>query len=237
MNNTHIQFPPADTRDDGYSIFTGQDLLNKNVLSNLQDSFRQFKHSWNSLAKDEYLQDSWHYRRRRYSVLHWHQGRLQQLAHEPHYQELEYNPLHGGIQRDYESWTDSSLRNPCFLSLLNWAQQQLPTLNEGWRIQAHQFRISATEGNPGKPTPEGIHKDGSDYTLIMLLAKNNVAGGVNYLYNNEKEVLCQITLEQPGDCILLDDRAVYHSVSEIMPMDSAKDTFRDTLVLTFHRSN
>ena len=48
---------------------------------------------------------------------------------------------------------------------------------ETWLIEAHQFRI-ITGRDPGKPTPEGLHRDGVDYVFISLIERHNISGGV-----------------------------------------------------------
>ena len=44
---------------------------------------------------------------------------------------------------------------------------------DNWHIEAHQFRIEARVGEHGKPTPEGMHRDGVDYVLNLAVVKSN----------------------------------------------------------------
>ena len=47
-----------------------------------------------------------------------------------------------------------------------------------WHIEVHQFRIEARPGEPGQPTPEGMHRDGVDFVLVLLVRRQNVRSGV-----------------------------------------------------------
>src|SRR5258707_14446040 len=57
-----------------------------------------FAASWNELAVDTYMADRGRYRRRRHAVYTVAaDGPVRRAPHQPHYQGLEYNPLHGGL--------------------------------------------------------------------------------------------------------------------------------------------
>ena len=196
----------------------------------------KFSATWNDLPKDPYLLDEGEYRYRRYSVFNYYNQQLSILPSEPHFQETYYNIIHGGIKRHLASWQTASIENPILSKIIAWiSKKMLNEASQAWRIQAHQFRIVASSQQYGKPTPEGIHKDGADYVFIMLLQRHNIKGGVSYIYDNDKQALAQTTLKNSADCILLDDHAVYHYVSEVAVSDHNEQGLRDVLVLTFHR--
>ena len=46
-----------------------------------------------------------------------------------------------------------------------------------WHVEMHQFRIEARPGQSGKPTPEGMHRDGVDWVLVLLVSRVNIASG------------------------------------------------------------
>ena len=58
--------------------------------------------SWNDLPPDAYLKDGGHYRRSRHSCFVVNGESVQQTPHRAHWQPLEYNALHGGMQRMFE---------------------------------------------------------------------------------------------------------------------------------------
>ncbi len=220
----------------GFVIYKENNSLRDTLLANYPQDFTTFCDTWNDLPKDPYLLDGGSYRSRRYSVFNYRNNNLTVLPYEPHYQTLHYNNLHGGINRHLAPWHQSTIDNPVLLEMINWVMQQIDDKGkQDWRIQSHQFRIIASNDELGKPTPEGVHKDGADYILIMLIQRKNIMGGESELYDNDQKSLGQGTLENTGDVILLDDRKVYHGVSEIEPIDASKQALRDVLVLTFHQ--
>ncbi|HPY42255.1 MAG TPA: 2OG-Fe dioxygenase family protein, partial [Thiolinea sp.] len=136
----------------------------------------------------------------------------------------------------FRAWLPTTVSNPVFKTLIAWSVAQFSANpNQLWRIQAHQFRIVASHLEEGKPTPEGVHKDGADYILIMLLNRQNIEGGVSYIYDNERHEIAQCTLGIGTDLLLVNDHKVYHGVTPIYPADPDRAAWRDVLVLTFHR--
>jgi hypothetical protein len=43
-----------------------------------------------------------------------------------------------------------------------------PVPNNPRHIELHQFRIETTPDHIGRPTPEGLHRDGVDWVFVML---------------------------------------------------------------------
>jgi hypothetical protein len=52
-------------------------------------------------------------------------------------------------------------------------------------VELHQFRIEAGDGEAGLPTPEGAHRDGVDWVIVMLIDRVNVASGVTDIFAND----------------------------------------------------
>lgn len=209
--------------------------LQHTLQQRMRQAYRRFCASWDHLLPDAYLRDGGHYRQRRYSVFNWQYGKLMRLPHEPHYQSQYHNAVHGGFNRHFRGWLPTTANNPVFAEIIRWCLQQFSTNPaQNWRIQAHQFRISASATEIGKPTPEGVHKDGADYILIMLMDRQNISGGESHVYDNDMKPVAQCTLQDRGDLLLVNDHAVYHGVTPVVPADKAKPAWRDVLVLTFH---
>jgi hypothetical protein len=223
----------------GYTVLQGLNIKNSSwdtLLQPPQESFQSFHHAWDDLPSDNFLSDGGHYRFRRYSVFNWSYDKpLALLPHEPHFQSTYRNNMNGGINRDYEAFKASTLENSLLGNIINFVADKISFSGEKkWRIQAHQFRIQANAGEAGKPTPEGIHRDGADFILIMVLGRHNITGGVNHIYDDAKRLVFGGVLENAGDAVIVDDRKVWHGVSEVYPMDESQPAYRDVLVLTFH---
>ena len=230
---------PADLQTQGYSLLQGPKIATpawSEIIGTDASAFKAFHQSWNDLPADNFLSDGGHYRFRRYSVFNWKKdGTLTLLPHEPHYQSTYRNNMNGGIYRDFEPFKKETIDSPVLKKIIDFTGNEISfNGEEQWRIQAHQFRIQAKEGEAGQPTPEGIHKDGADFILIMVLERHNITGGVNHIYDNDKRLVFGSVLEDAGDAIILDDRKVWHGVSEVYPIDKKKPGYRDVLVLTFH---
>lgn len=230
----------TELKKQGYTVLQSPTIVNEawlSLLNPLSKELAAFNQNWQDLPADNFLSDGGHYRYRRYSVFKFATAKneLELLPHEPHFQSTYRNNMNGGIHRDYEPFKQNSIDNPSFKKIINFVAKQISFNNEKeWRIQAHQFRIEANQEESGKPTPEGIHRDGAEFILIMLLNRDNISGGLNHIYDKNKNLLLETKLNQLGDAVIIDDRKVWHGVSEIYPVDKSIIGNRDVLVLTFH---
>ena len=102
-----------------------------------------------------------------------------------------------------------------------------------WHVEVHQFRIEARPSEVGRPTPEGLHRDGVDYVLVLLVNRQNIASGVTTIHAGDGAMLGQFTLTTPFDAAIVDDKRVAHGVTPVEPIDPAKPAYRDVLVVTF----
>jgi hypothetical protein len=135
--------------------------------------------SWNDLPRDAYLRDGGRYRSRRHSCFVQNRpGGIVETPHRAHWQSTDYNALHGGIERWFEPIAPAIRSNPTWLRLLAGCGELFGSLRATprWFIEAHQFRIDTAEGI-GRPTPEGAHRDGVDFVVVILVARRNVRGG------------------------------------------------------------
>lgn len=242
----------SDLKSQGFCLLQGLNITDSqwsDLLKKLEGGLESFHKTWEDLPEDNFLSDGGHYRFRRYSVFKWHNdvenskddntdnsnGSLELLPHEPHYQSTYRNNMNGGIYRDFEPFKEKAIESPVLKTLIQCVADQISFNQEKqWRVQAHQFRIVASADEAGNPTPEGIHRDGADFILIMVLERNNITGGVNHIYDEDKRMVFGSVLTEQGDAVLLDDRKVWHGVSEVYPIDESKPAYRDVLVLTFH---
>ena len=189
--------------------------------------------SWDDLQLDHYLKDGGNYRKRRHSCFIAEGDELRQVTHRVHWQSLDYNALHGGMQRWFEpiqpEITASSAWAKLLLGLANLfsAATSVPR----WYIEAHQFRIDTSDGL-GRPTPEGAHRDGVDFVAVLLVARHAIKGGETRVFQANGPDGQRFTLEEPWSMLLLDDARVIHESTPIQPLDD-DGGHRDTLVLTF----
>jgi len=199
----------------------------------------EFAESWNHLELDTYMADGGRYRKRRHATYgSGAGGAIVRMPHAPHYQSVEYNPLHGGIPRWFEP-IGSIGAGPTVQTILAFCRSLFGSLSgsdRGWHVEVHQFRIEARSGEQGRPTPEGLHRDGVDYVLVLLINRRNIVSGVTTIHELNGRELGHFTLTNPFDAALVDDRRVAHGVTPVEPIDPAQPAYRDVLVVTFRKA-
>ena len=98
------------------------------------------------------------------------------------------------------------------------------------------MRVKAIGDKPGKPTPEGLHRDGVDYVFIMFVGSQNIGGGVTTLTDLKTKTLATFHMREPLEALFLDDRVLKHSVSPVWAVgDTSKGSHRDALIVTWKR--
>jgi hypothetical protein len=208
-----------------------------NAVGPLSD-WERFAASWNDLRLDTYMADGGRYRRRRHAVYATESaGRIVRQPHRPHYQSRDYNRLNGGIARWFEPVDRDLGEGPTMAAILQLCRITFGSLvsADRWLIEVHQFRIEARPNEQGRPTPEGIHRDGVDYVLVLLVARHNIKRGTTTIHDNEGRPLGSFTLTAPFEAVLLDDTRVYHGVTPVEPLDPNTEAYRDVLVVTWNR--
>lgn len=187
--------------------------------------------SWDKLPPDQYLKDGGRYRRRRHSCFVARGDEVTPVPHRAHWQPVEYNALHGGMQRWFDPMESDVAGAPAWNCLLRALARESSALRgpQPWFLEAHQFRID-TEGGIGRPTPEGAHRDGVDLVAVFLVAREGIKGGETRVFAADGPAGQRFTLTEPWSLLLLDDARVIHETTPIQPVDGAGH--RDTLVLT-----
>jgi hypothetical protein len=196
----------------------------------------EFVGSWNAMPVDGYLANGGRYRRRRHANYLATPDGIVRQPHRPHYQSRDYNPLHGGIERWFEPVEPQIGEGASLRTVLTFCHQHFapltPTVTH-WFVEVHQFRVEASEGEMGLPTPEGAHRDGVDWVLVLLIRRENVRSGVTTIYAPDGQELGSFTLTEPFDATLIDDHRVHHGVTPVEPVDPTRPAWRDVLVVTF----
>ena len=224
---------PQALRDDGFAVVSAESVaeLSKAPLVNLQN-LTQY---WEGLPRDPYLKDGGRYRFRRHASYVIKNNALTLVSHRAHWQSLDYNALHGGLERWFEpiqaNVLDDSAWQAVLLGLANVFSSIKPVTT--WFVEAHQFRIDTADGI-GRPTPEGAHRDGVNFVAVFLLDRVGIKGGETRIFDAKGSAGLRFTLTQPWSLLLMNDERMIHESTPIQPL--ADYGYRDTLVLTY-RSN
>lgn len=199
--------------------------------------WERFAASWDDLGLDTYMADGGRYRKRRYAAFAATPIGIHRKPHQPHYQSRDYNALNGGIERWFQPLLPEIGDSVSMRTILATCRALFDRLTDtpAWHIEVHQFRIEARAGEAGRPTPEGVHQDGVDHVLVLLVRRRNVRSGVTSIHDLARRLLGSFTLTDPLDAAFVDDSRVLHGVTPVEPIDASAPAYRDVLVVTFRR--
>lgn len=228
----------AALRQPGF-CFASDQLMRATLSDAALASWPSFAHSWNDLVLDAYMRDEGRYRKRRHAAFSVSvEGVITALPAQPHYQSLDYNVLNGGIARHFAPMHFENSASPVFTELLQRFAELVKPLNadvQSWFAEAHQFRIEPTPDAAGLPTPEGVHRDGVDYVLVLMVARENIAAGTTTVHLAGGLELGSFTLAKPFEAVWLDDSRIFHGVTAVHARNRELAAYRDVLVVTLRR--
>ncbi|MGW4244594.1 2OG-Fe dioxygenase family protein [Nocardia sp. NPDC004722] len=155
----------------------------------------------------------------------------------PYWQSTDVNPLLGGIERRFHlipgAHPATAVVGKIIVAVTNSllaAQVLDPERTPRCLVDAHYIRILA----PGRPAPEGIHRDGLLAGSAHLVGRENITGGRSEIYDGRtREFLCDFTLEQPLDSYVFDDERVLHYAGPIEVVERGRPAYRDVLLIGY----
>jgi hypothetical protein len=231
----------ARIRARGFAIVSAQEVQTIVKMHEVSATHRtELLASWNDLPTDEFLADGGKYRFRRHASLRLAYEVAPRWIDEPyraHWQPKAYNKLHGGVFRTFAEVKATTTANALYRNIVDefgavFRAASVETVGT-WFVESHQFRIDARSGE-GRPTPEGAHRDGVDYVLLLMLGRRDVEGAVTTIYDNGGKLLAEFMLHEPFTAMLLDDKRVVHATTPFR--SSGSNPERDTLVVTYRQS-
>ncbi|MFL5288482.1 MAG: 2OG-Fe dioxygenase family protein [Rhodopila sp.] len=224
-------------RSEGFTFVRAADMRALLETAGPLTDWTAFAASWDDLGRDTYMADGGRYRKRRHAVFSVGQEGIVRQPAQPHYQSRDYNTLNGGMERWFQPVLPEIGAGPSLTTVLHWCQRLFDLLAgvQDWFVEVHQFRIEARTGEAGQPTPEGMHRDGVDCVLVLLINRRNIASGVTSVHDLSGRTLGQFTLAETFDAALVDDQRVMHGVTPVELVDASAPAYRDVLVVTFRR--
>jgi hypothetical protein len=225
----------------GHAVLSPEGLCE--LLGSSLPTLQALQPYWADLPCDDYLRDGGRYRQRRHACFKVFAQHSQAVAHRAHWQPVQYNALHGGLQRWFKPLDERLVACPVWAQLLQMLAGIFGKISGclghaalPWFVEAHQFRIDTTDGI-GRPTPEGAHRDGVDFVAVLLVARHGIKGGETRVFDAYGPNGQRFTMTEPWTLLLLDDARVIHESTPIQPLAPLEPAgYRDTLVLTFRRS-
>jgi hypothetical protein len=199
--------------------------------------WRRFARHWDDLVADPYAATLGTRRMRRYGHFAYDPvaDAMRPLAPEDFLQPADSNPLYIGRPRHFEPLTTAFANDPTLSELLSLLGLVAASLDEPleWHVKVTPFRVVAAGGGEGRPSPEGMHRDGVTLVTSLLVDRYNAVGGETSVCDLQGRRLLTTTLTEPGTMLLGDDRRTLHNVSPIHPLDPGEPARRDVLVITF----
>ena len=226
----------------GYAFVEASDMRTALARFGTLADWPAFAESWNDLDVDTYMADGGRYRRRRFGVYDRRapgRDRARRRTSRTT-RALDYNNLNGGIERWFKpvSRRDRQRRVDAHHPRILPRPVRPPRTRHG--EVAHRGppvpHRGARPARHGKPTPEGMHRDGVDYVLVLLINRRNIASGTTTVHDLDKRALGSFTLTDPLDAALVDDARCYHGVTPVEPENPAQPAYRDVLVVTFKKT-
>src|SRR5688572_15066326 len=231
----------AAVRRDGFSFVAAPLMRLLLERGQPRGDWGRFAASWNHLGPDPYLASVGRQRRRRHAVFSAAaSGPIRREPHQPHFRSVAYNALQGDIERWFEPMLPEVGDSPVLQRILEFSRDFFGHLApdvQHWHIELHQFRIEARADAAGEPTPEGVHRDGVDYVLVLMVDRRNIASGTTTIHSADGTELGSFTLAQALDAALVDDARVFHGVTPVTALDPAQPSHRDVLVVTLKRTD
>lgn len=221
----------------GYAHISPE-LLDPVRLGCTERQIAEFVGSWDALPRDPYLPAlSSAGRQRRYGRVAVLAESIEVLPPAPFLQSNDVNPVFGGIKRQFAALDPRTAASPVLSSLIRLLGECLPVSELLWPLDLgiHQIRVRASADSDGLPTPEGIHRDGHRFVAQVFIDRKAVEGGHSSFYDGEVAIY-QACLSHPFECLLVDDRRLYHGVSPIRPAGGGQG-WRDMLLLDFPESS
>ncbi len=224
-------------RAQGYSVLRAAAL---EIPDDLQQALLSLTIDYADLPSDEYLPGGGKYRCRRYGRFRFlpASGELQRLPHVDYFQSADINRVTGRYLRKFSPLSESSFDNPFLQELIHFDFDQFPVTAEhkeaAWEVQIHLIRVTASAGQEGHPTPEGIHRDGAEFVTVHLAELVNAGGGDVSIYDDDKTLLTTFRLQQVMDSYLFHDALLLHQASPISPENLAHPAIRSILTFDYH---
>lgn len=146
------------------------------------------------------------------------------------YQSKLYNPVHGGLAREYPPIAADPATVHRLLSIFV-AVAEVPVEA---RMLLQLQRITTTPDNVGKPSVENWHQDGVNRIGIICVARDNITGGLNEFRAGPESSTQVLTRElPPGHMAVFDDGGVFHRVTDIHSADQQTMGYRDVVLMSY----
>ncbi|MCX4026266.1 2OG-Fe dioxygenase family protein [Endozoicomonas sp. SM1973] len=183
---------------------------------------------WHEMPRDPYLVGG--YRQRCLSRFQYRNNKLYVLEPSVVYQSKKNNRVFGGLSRRFTPLKQELVFHNSFIALVKRFISHLPESPVDKVIWVHQIRINVSSALPGKPVPEGIHRDERLYVGIVVVNKQGVSGEETQLFKSKDEApIWQQTLAV-NQMLMFNDQLLYHNTTDFLTV-APQGGYRDIFIL------
>lgn len=223
-------------KNEGHSRFSLEDFKDFNVNKLDVDIL---KSHFSLMPLDNYSNGN---RLRNYIQVSLSEGDIKYGKFEPYQQTKKYNPITGGVIRDYESISEKILELDLFNQIIKKDIEIIKNIKEmspisELMIGIHLFRYKAGI-IPAYSSPSWLHKDDEDIVFLHLIdVSSDLIGGDNIIAKNPKKIDYVFKLKKIFDTLVVNHNC-YHAVTPMgIPDHYEKNKFlhRDIILVTFQK--
>lgn len=190
-------------------------------------NIKELQESFNFVPYDKYWENGSRYRTT--SRVKYNEEGLTLLPKVSLYQPNYVNKLsgYGGIDREYDDVPISLIESDSFLSLIKCWIKNIPFSVENFSV--HQIRTT----DNGEPTPEGRHRDGTDWTGVYVVKRYNIrpeSARTQYWDTKGGVIVDQVV--QEGGLMTHFDNVYTHKATGLIKDRINEPSYRDVFVLT-----
>jgi selenocysteine lyase/cysteine desulfurase len=149
------------------------------------------------------------------------------------YQNESYNNYNGNVLRKYSNLSEDILDDELFKYLVQTFKEQVDKVSPVVTkyIQVHQTRVYANSSSTNL-VPKGIHQDGYNFIAISCINRKNIRRKLNNVYISDKTIKFYSTTLNAGEILILNDRKMFHDVTNIELNNLNEVGYTDIFVFT-----
>ena len=191
--------------------------------------------SFKKLPPDKYEKSKGYYFRfRRFSKFRVINQKINFLSETNFFQDKKTNRYAGGLKRQFQPISEKVKLKIIKIFKINF----LRFIKNEKKIEVglHQLRIKCGKNFVGYPVPEGWHKDGFDYVILINFGSTNIKGGITRIkqsIDQSNDVFSSFL--KKGEFLFVNDKKYFHYTDPINVVNQPTEGTRDTLVITIKK--
>ncbi|MCP1440731.1 hypothetical protein J3D56_004167 [Erwinia persicina] len=225
-----------DLQGQGYAKFN---LKNFTDFTIAEDELKILKANFADMPLDTYSEGN---RLRNYIQVAWQNNEVTYGKFEPYQQTKRYNPVTGGVVRDYQNIGAEILKTALFNKIVKTDIdivkniEDMPPVEE-LMIGVHLFRYNAGK-EPAYSSPAWLHKDDEDVVFMHLVdVSEDLVGGESIIAKHPKRIDRVLRMKKTFDTLVVNHRC-FHAVTPMsVPEEYDDNAFlhRDIILVTFQK--